>query len=170
MRTEPARYGGSNSFVTVSISRLSEFANVDLMRFTCKSSMQMPTNILGAHSDCPSVDIGAAAPEVKAAKLRSFAVQADRRSPAVPAAPMMADAGLESLDVAARFGLFTPLTIVSRIDREVSGILVSADVRSHAAKVGFEVFPSSRLMLEDYIESKIALWRLLTRDATFQPE
>lgn len=106
--------------------------------------------------------------------MRAIAVQADRRSPAMPGIPMVTKTGLKHFDVDAWFGLFapasTPPTIVSRIDRGESGIFASADVRNRPAQLGLDFFATSPLVWDDYIESQIALLRLLTREAELQPE
>jgi tripartite-type tricarboxylate transporter receptor subunit TctC len=167
-------YGAANSFGIVSGSKLGKNAGVEFLRVPYKSSPQITTDLLGGQIQFAFVDMAAAAPLVKAGKVRALAVLADRRFPSLPEVPTMTEAGYPGFNVVAWFGMFapagTPAPVVARLNRELVAVLNRPDLREKGAELGIDIFGSSPRELEDYVKAQIALWGQFTADAGLKPE
>jgi len=167
-------YGAANSFGMVSGSKLGKTAGVEFLRVPYKSSPQIITDLLGGQIQFAFVDLAAAAPLVKAGKVRALAVLADSRFPSLGDVPTMAEAGYPGFNVVAWFGMFapagTPAPIVNRINRELVAVLRRPELREKGADLGIEIFGSTPGELGDYVKSQIALWGQFTADAGLRPE
>jgi tripartite-type tricarboxylate transporter receptor subunit TctC len=130
--------------------------------------------LLGGQLQFAFVDLAAAAPLVKAGKVRALAVLADKRFASLPEVPTMAEAGYPGFNVVAWFGLFapagTPAPIVQRIHRELAAVLARPDLRERGAELGIDIFGSTPRELEDYVRAQITLWGQFTAEAGLKPE
>jgi tripartite-type tricarboxylate transporter receptor subunit TctC len=171
---ETVSYGAANSFGMVSGSKLGKTAGVEFLRVPYKSSPQIITDLLGGQIQFAFVDLAAAAPLVKAGKVRALAVLADKRFPSLADVPTMAEAGYPGFNVVAWFGMFapagTPAPVITRINRELVAILSRPELRDKGAELGIEIFGSTPRELDDYVKSQIALWGQFTADAGLRPE
>jgi tripartite-type tricarboxylate transporter receptor subunit TctC len=167
-------YGAANSFGMVSGSKLGKNAGVEFLRVPYKSSPQITTDLLGGQINFAFIDLAAAAPMVKAGKMRALAVLSDRRFPSLPDVPTMTEAGFPGFNVVAWFGMFapagTPGPIINRINRELVAVLKRPDLREKGAELGIEIFGSTPGELDAYVRQQIALWGQLTADAGLKPE
>ena len=167
-------FGYSNSFGLVSGSKLGRVASVNFLSVPYKSSPQIITDMLGGQLQFAFVDLAAAAPLVKAGRVRALAVLTDKRFPLLAQVPTMKEAGYNDFNVVAWFGLFapagTPRPLVDRINKEVLTMVSKQDFRDRSAELGIDVFGSSPQELEDYVKSQILLWAKFTADAGLKAE
>lgn len=167
-------FGYSNSFGLVSGSKLGRVASVNFLSVPYKSSPQIITDMLGGQLQFAFVDLAAAAPLVKAGRVRALAVLTDKRFPLLAQVPTMKEAGYNDFNVVAWFGLFapagTPRSLVDRINKEVLTMVSKQDFRDRSAELGIDVFGSSPQELEDYVKSQILLWAKFTADAGLKAE
>ena len=167
-------FGYSNSFGIVSGSKLGKVAGVDFLGVPYKSSPQIITDMLGGQLQFAFVDLAAAAPLVKAGRVRALAVLTDKRFPLMPAVPTMRELGYHDFNVVAWFGLFAPAgtapSTVERLNREVQRMATNTEFRDRGAELGIEVFASSPFELEAYVREQLVLWGKFTADAGLKPE
>ena len=167
-------FGYSNSFGLVSGSKLGRVAGANFLSVPYKSSPQIITDMLGGQLQFAFVDLAAAAPLVKAGRVRALAVLTDKRFPLLAQVPTMKEAGYNDFNVVAWFGLFapagTPRTLVERINKEILTMMSKQDFRERSAELGIDVFGSSPQELEDYVKSQILLWAKFTADAGLKAE
>lgn len=167
-------FGYSNSFGLISGSKLGRVAGANFLSVPYKSSPQIITDMLGGQLQFAFVDLAAAAPLVKAGRVRALAVLTDKRFPLLAQVPTMKEAGYNDFNVVAWFGLFapagTPRPLVDRINKEVLTMMSKQDFRDKGAELGIDVFGSSPQELEDYVKSQILLWAKFTSDAGLKAE
>jgi tripartite-type tricarboxylate transporter receptor subunit TctC len=130
--------------------------------------------MLGGQLQFAFVDLAAAAPLVKAGRVRALAVLTDKRFPLMPAVPTMRELGYQDFNVVAWFGLFAPAgtaqSTVDRLNRELQLITSNPDFRERGAELGIDVFASSPSELEAYVREQLLLWAKFTADAGLKPE
>ena len=167
-------FGYSNSFGVVSGNKLGRVAGVEFLGVPYKSSPQIITDMLGGQLQFAFVDLAAAAPLVKAGRVRALAVLTDKRFALMPSVPTMRELGYNDFNVVAWFALFapagTPPHVVERLNREILQITHNSEFRERAAELGIDVFGSSPQELETYVREQIALWAKFTADAGLKPE
>jgi len=91
-------------------------------------------DLMGGSTDVMFDNLPSALPQIKAGKLKAFAVTSAERSAAVPDLPTIAEAaGLKGFDASSWFGLLapagTPPDIVNRIQQETAKALASPAVK-----------------------------------------
>jgi tripartite-type tricarboxylate transporter receptor subunit TctC len=99
-----------------------------------------------------------AMPEVQAGKLKILALSSAQRSPAVPNVPTVEESGIKDFDVTLWAGIFaprgTPSEIVTRLNREIDGILAEPDVKETLTRAGAELRPMSVPEFMSFVRSE----------------
>ena len=108
-------------------------------------------------------------PHIKAGSLRPLAVVGQKRLPAVPEVPSMAEAGYPNVSVTDWMCLLapagTPGEIIARLNREVNLILAQPDVRERLAAGNVEVVGGSPEELRRLIATDTERWAKVIRAA-----
>ena len=115
------------------------------------------------------IGIPAAAPHIKAGRLRPLAVVAPQRSSALPEVPTVAEAGLRDFEVTTWYGVLAPAatskSVVIRLNAELVKIMHSAELRERLAAMGTEALTSTPEEFAAYIKREIAKWGEVVRKA-----
>jgi tripartite-type tricarboxylate transporter receptor subunit TctC len=111
----------------------------------------------------------AAAPHIKAGKLRALALVAPQRASALPDVPTVAEAGLADFEVTTWYGVLapaaTPRTIINRLNAELVKAMHSPEMKDKLAATGTEPRTSTPEEFATYIKSEIAKWGDVIRKA-----
>jgi tripartite-type tricarboxylate transporter receptor subunit TctC len=120
------------------------------------------------------IGAAAAAPQIKAGKLRALAVINKERLSALPEVPTAAEAGLPNFEVTTWYGILaptgTPRPIVARLNSELVKVMHSADVKERLANQGTEPLTSTPEEFAAYIRQEIAKWGDVIRKANLKAE
>ena len=113
-------------------------------------------------------------PLAKAGKIKILAVTTTTRSPVLPSVPTAAESGLPALESRGLFGLLapagTPNEIVQLLNREVVAVLNDGALREKLLQQGIEPEASSPEALRELIQTEIAKWARVIKEAGIQPE
>jgi tripartite-type tricarboxylate transporter receptor subunit TctC len=119
-------------------------------------------DVLAGNVHLVFIGIPAAAPHIKAGKLRALALVAPQRSGALPDVPTVAEAGLRDFEVTTWYGILapagTPRSIVGRLNAELVKIMHSAELKEKLAATGTEPLTSTPEEFAAYIKREIAKW------------
>ena len=119
-------------------------------------------DVLAGHVHLVFIGIPAAAPHIRAGKLRALALVAPQRSGALPDVPTVAEAGLADFEVTTWYGVLapagTPRPIVMRLNSELAKIMHSPELKEKLAATGTEPFTSTPEEFAAYIKREIAKW------------
>lgn len=114
---------------------------------------------LGGQVDMSFPTISAAAPHVKAGRLRALAVTDTSRSNVLPDVPTMHEAGVKDFQFTQWLALLapanTPREVVARLNEALRAALNSKDVREKFAQQGFDPFLSSPEEAAKFIASEV---------------
>ena len=103
-----------------------------------------------------------AVPHIKTGKIRILAVTGDRRVPAMPEVPTVAEAGVPGSEFTIWFAMYapsgTPKTIISRLNQVIVKSLAAPETREQLAKAGVDPESSTPEELGKYLRSEIARW------------
>ena len=126
-------------------------------------------DVLAGNVHLVFIGIPAAAPHIKAGKLRALAVVAPQRSSALPDVPTVAEAGLRDFEVTTWYGVLapagTPRNVVNRLNGELVKIMHSPELREKLAATGTDPFTSTPEEFAAYIKREIAKWGEVIRKA-----
>ena len=116
-------------------------------------------------------------PQVRADRIKAFAVTAKRRLAATPDIPTVDEAGLPGFYVENWQGFFapkgTPATIVTRLNAAVVDALADAAVRVRLTDLGQEIFPREQQTpeaLAALLRAGIEKWWPIIKGAGIKPE
>jgi tripartite-type tricarboxylate transporter receptor subunit TctC len=124
-----------------------QMAGVDITVVTYKGTGPLTNDLLGGHVPLGFNTIPASVSQIAAGQLRGIAVAATARSASLPSVPTAAESGLPGFEAAQYYGLAapagTPRPIVDRINKELRGILATADMKSRLIADGSDPAPST---------------------------
>lgn len=110
----------------------------------------------------------------KSGKLRALAVTGDRRSPALPDAPTMSEAGVTGYDASTFVALLapagTPAAIITRLNAAANKALDSAALKESFAQFATETIGGQPEQLGEYIKHDLARWTRVIKEANVKPE
>jgi tripartite-type tricarboxylate transporter receptor subunit TctC len=120
------------------------------------------------------IGVPAAAPHIKAGRLRGLALIAPQRAPAVPEVPTVAEAGLNDFEVTTWYGVLapagTPRPIVARLNAELVKIMHSPDTRERLAAMATDPLTSTPEEFSAYLREEIAKWAEVVRKANLKAD
>jgi tripartite-type tricarboxylate transporter receptor subunit TctC len=126
-------------------------------------------DVLAGNVHLVFIGIPAAAPHVKAGRLRALAIVAAQRSNALPEVPTVAEAGLRDFEVTTWYGVLAPAgtarSVVSRLNAELVKIMHSPELKERLAATGTEPLTSTPEEFTAYIRREIAKWGEVIRKA-----
>jgi tripartite-type tricarboxylate transporter receptor subunit TctC len=126
-------------------------------------------DVLAGNVHLVFIGIPAAAPHIKAGRLRALAIVAPQRSNALPEVPTVAEAGLRDFEVTTWYGVLapagTPRPVVTRLNSELVKIMHSPELKERLAATGTEPLTSTPEDFAAYIKREIAKWGEVVRKA-----
>ena len=167
-------YGTGNSTSMLSTAQLAQLEKMDAVHVPYKGDGPLSIDLLGGRVHFAIATPGSAAPQVREGKLRALATLLPSRSPLLPDAPTMAEAGVKGLSIVPWGGLFGPAgmprEIVDRLAREMSVVLAKPEVKEALGKLAFEPHSSTPEALAAHLKSQIEVWKQTVQQVGIKPE
>ena len=127
------------------------------------------TDLLGGQVQMMFDNMASASPQIKAGKLKAFAVTTPKRSALAPELPTMAEAGIKDFDVFTWWGLFAPAgmppALVKRLSAEVGKALASPDLREKWLASGAEPAASTPEEFTTFISKELTKYARIVRES-----
>ena len=141
---------------------LKMMTGTDMVHVPYKGTGPAVADLLGGQINFMFADALAAAPQIKAGKLRGLAVSSARRFAFVPDLPTVAEAGVPGFAAAGWTGLVapagTPQAIVRRLNAEIVRVLPLPEVKDKLGGDGSEFGKNTPEEFRAFIKSEIAKW------------
>jgi tripartite-type tricarboxylate transporter receptor subunit TctC len=142
-------------------------AGISMVHVPYKGGAPATTDLLAGQVAVMFNNVITAVPHVRTGRLRALAVTTAHRSPALPAAPTVAESGYPGFESNSWQGIVTRAgaaeTVVARLNAEVVRILNSAEVRSINASQGNDIAASSPEVFLAYMRSEMEKWGKVIR-------
>lgn len=168
---EPPLFGtpGNGTGQHMAAELLASMAKIKLKHVPYRGSGQGVTDLLGKRidfiMDTPTVTV----PLVTDKQLRALAVTGDKRFFALPDVPTLAEAGVTDYSTGSWLGLAGPAgmpsDVVSRLNGVVRELLAEPATAKKLRDLGSEVKPTSPAEFKARLESDIAKWTRVVREA-----
>jgi tripartite-type tricarboxylate transporter receptor subunit TctC len=153
---------------------LNQRAGIKMTHLAYKGSGQAVTDILGGHIQLMFSGFSSVLPHIKSGKLRALVQTGEKRSPALPDVPTIAESGFPKFEATAWYGVHapakTPKAIVNRLNAEFVKALKMPDVRERLSSLGFEIAGSTPEQYGSYIRSEIKKWEKVVKASGAKPE
>ena len=144
-------------------------AGVRLVHVPYKGVNLAMNDVMSGDVQLVIIGIPAAAPHIKAGKLRALAVIDAKRAAALPDVPTAAEAGLKDFEVTTWYGVLapagTPRPIVTRLNAEIVAVMHSNEMKERLATMATEPVTSTPEEFGDLIRREIAKWAKVVRAA-----
>ena len=110
---------------------LKKSTGIDMTHVPYRGSAPLTSGLIGGQINAAFVDLGTAAPQLSAGKMRALAVVGEARNSLVPEIPSLAELGYSGFEAQGWVGVFVPAgtskDIVKKLDDELSRIIKSPD-------------------------------------------
>jgi tripartite-type tricarboxylate transporter receptor subunit TctC len=120
------------------------------------------TNLLGGQVESIVSDLTPLVPQMQAGTVKVLAVTSTERTSVLPNVPTVAELGYPKVVYSTIYGVIMPAgvpqAIVDRVQRELSAILKSPDVKETYAQMGSLASPSTPAQYRQYVLSQYESW------------
>ena len=110
---------------------------------------------------------------VRSGRVRPLMVVSAKRFPSLPDVPTAAEAGLPAYDFASWFGMLaparTPTDIITKLNREIVGLIQSPDIRERLTDLGLEPLGTSAKENARHLQAEISRWRAFIQRHDIRP-
>src|SRR5262249_49606196 len=149
-------------------------AGVKLVHVPYKGVNLAMNDVMSGDVQLVFIGIPAAAPHIRAGKLRALAVIDSKRAAALPDVPTAAEAGLADFEVTTWYGVLapagTPPPIVARLNAEIVKAMHAPEMSQRLAAMATEPVTSTPEAFTTLIRQEIVKWGKVVREAGLKPE
>ncbi len=153
---------------------LKRLAGIDLAHVAYKGGGPATLAAVSGEVELMLATMPLALPNVRSGKLRALGVGSVKRSPLLPEVPTLTEGGARGYDFVVWWGLVaparTPGAIVSRLNRDINGILADAEVVKQLAAQGAETTPWTPAQFGAMLAENMNLWKKVAREANIRAE
>ena len=174
MRRNPGRLsyasGGNGSGGHMAGELLKSMARVSMVHIPYAGAAPAQLGLLAGQTELMFDNLASAAANIRAGKLRAFAVTTTARAPSLPDVPTMAEAGgreLAGFDVTTWFGVLapagTPAPVVARLNDEFRRALATPEMRERLKNMGAEPAPTSPEQFAAFIRAELSKYEKVVK-------
>jgi tripartite-type tricarboxylate transporter receptor subunit TctC len=149
-------------------------AGVDMVGVNYKGGGPALTDLLGGQISAFFSGVASGGAQVRAGKIRALGVTTTRRSDALPDVPTLAEAGVAGYEVDGWYGLLapaaTPAAAIARFNRELSAVVVTAEMKERLLAAGIDARPSTPAEFQERITRDIRRWAEVVKKARIAVE
>jgi tripartite-type tricarboxylate transporter receptor subunit TctC len=166
--------GGSGSITHLTGELFKLAAQINLVHVPYKSIAPAMTDVIGGQIQAAFPSMPGAAPHARAGRLRALAVTSAKRASALPEVPTFDEAGVAGMLVMNWFGAMaparTPEAIVSRLHAELVKAVRARETQEKFAALALETVSSTPAEFRRMLETELAKWGKVVRQAGIKPE
>jgi tripartite-type tricarboxylate transporter receptor subunit TctC len=144
-------------------------AGIDLVHVPYRGAAPAVNDLLGQQVQMAFLDLPVLLPQVKAGALRGIAIGSPQRAPTAMEVPTTAEAGMPELRVENWYGMVapagTPPAVVAALNRIATEAMADANVKEKLASQGAELIGDTPEHFRGFIETEIAKWAKVIKDA-----
>ena len=166
--------GGVGTAGHLTLEMFKSATGVDILHVPFRGVGAALTAVISGEVQLAMLPVPVALPQVRAGKVRVYAITSERRSVSAPEIPTAAQAGLPAFESATWFAMFaparTPASIITRLNRDMVDIIGSPAMASWLNAQGAEPVPGTPAELATFLAAEIAKWARVVKAAGITPE
>ena len=164
---------GAGSSPHLAMEVLMEMTGVKLNHVPYKGTAPGLADVVAGHVQTTFDAIPPALGYVRGGRVRALVVVSQKRFPALPDVPTMAEAGLPAYDFASWFGMLAPArtspAIIATLNREIVAVIQSPEIREHLTDLGLEPLGTSAEENGRHLQAEITRWRAFIQRHDIRP-
>lgn len=157
----------------IALAMLKSKANLDVIEVPYKGIPPAMTDVLGGTLNFTFADVGNAAPQIKAGKLRGIAVTSRDRQDFAPDIQSFGEQ-FPGMEVVSWYGIMAPANtskeLANRLNTTIAKILSQPDVRAKFLAIGTTPSTQGPDEFDQFIRAEIRNWANLAKLANIAPE
>jgi len=166
---------GNGSLSQLIVELFQQDTGVKLLHVPYRGTQPALTDVMGGQVSVMVPDLTIALGLMKAGKVHAFGVTGDKRSPAAPDVPTLAEAGVSGFNAVQWFGLVapagTPPDIVKKLHDAAVKALNDPEVKARYAKLAMTADPSaSPEAFNKFVQEESKRWGKVVKDANIQAQ
>jgi len=175
-RAHPGKlsYGYGSGSAQLCAAQVVSMGNFDATPVAYRGVPQVMTDLIGGVVHFTIADLVNGLQQSRAGRVTALGVTSKTRSPLAPEVPSLAEAGLPEFDLTVWFGMAAPAgapaAVVQRINTALREVLADPGVQKRFENAGLAPKPSSPPEFGRLIDSDIAKWGKVFKDAGMQPQ
>jgi tripartite-type tricarboxylate transporter receptor subunit TctC len=175
-RAHPGKlsYGYGSGSAQLCAAQVVSMGNFDATPVAYRGVPQVMTDLIGGVVHFTIADLVNGLQQSRAGRVTALGVTSKTRSPLAPEVPSLAEAGLPEFDLTVWFGMAAPAgapsAIVQRVNTALREVLADPGVQKRFENAGLAPKPSSPQEFGRLIDSDIAKWGKVFKDAGMQPQ
>ena len=165
---------GNGSASHLGTEMFKSMAKVNIVHVPYKGAAPGVIDLIGGHVQLMIIGIPVALPQVRTGKLKALGVTTLKRSPAAPEIPTLNESGLPGYEVVNWYGVLaparTPRETIAKLNAELRRILHAPDMKPRLQAQGFEPAGNTPEEFDAYIQSELAKWTKVVKQAGIKPD
>ncbi len=166
--------GGNGSAAHIATAAFMVATGTELTHVPYRGTAPAVTDLLGGQIQMMMTGAPAILPHSSAGALRALGVSSEKRIPAAPEIPTIAEAGVPGFEASQWYGVLapagTPRPIIDRLNAEVRKALASKEIVDALQRDGAEPWAMSPEEFHDFIAREIPRWAIVVEKARIKPE
>jgi tripartite-type tricarboxylate transporter receptor subunit TctC len=160
---------GNGSNLHVAAELFNNLTGTKMLHVQYKGGGPALVALLGGEVNLSYLSVAAAAPHIKAGRLRALAVTGTQRSAVLPDLMTIAESGVPGYEFSTWVGALVPRATPPAIVNALNGFIVKAvrspDLTARFAEQGAEVIASSPAEFAGHIKAELARWAKVVKEA-----
>ena len=160
---------GAGSSTHMSAELFKTMAGVDLLHVPYKGSGPAMLDLIAGRVSLMFENMPGAVPHMKAGRVRALAQTGQKRSPALPEIPTVAEAGVKGYESLSWSGIALPVgvpkEVMARLNREINTILAQPEMRQKFGEQGAESVGGSPEAFAQHVRQERDKWAGVVRAA-----
>jgi tripartite-type tricarboxylate transporter receptor subunit TctC len=175
-RQNPGRlnYGTGNSTSIITTAQLASMEKLQMVHVPYKGDGPLSLDFIAGRVHFVIATPGTLTQYAKDGRVRALATLLPSRSPLLPDAPTMTEAGLKDIPIQPYAAIYgpkgMPKEVVDRLAKAVQDVMAQPAVKEGVARHAFEAQGSGPEQLATFHREQLDLWRRTMKDVGIQPD
>ena len=161
--------GGNGSTAHLSAELFKSMTGINVVHVPYKGTAPALIGFLAGEAGLAFYSASATLPHVKAGRLRALATTGERRSPALPDLPTVAEAGVPGFETGSWAGVLTPAGtprfIIAKLHGELTRILQLPEAKERLAAIDFEPVGNTPDAFGAIIRKEVVRWAKVVKES-----
>ena len=163
--------GSQSQFVAVQIEKAEK---VSFTQVPFKGQADILLAVAGSQIQLAMMNLPSAIKQYKDKRIKMLATMTEKRTPATPEIPTLAEAGIPSIREAAWYGFLapasTPAPLLEKLSKDLVAVLNAPDVKAKLTDLGLDVAASGSQRFGESMRAEIANYTRIAREENIKAE
>lgn len=161
--------GGNGTAMHLSGELLKATTGSFILHVPYRGSAPAVLAVMAGDTQLAVADIASVQPQLKSGRIKVIGVMSRQRSPLAPDMPTLAESGLPDFEANGWFAILapagTPPAVVTRLNTEITAVLMQPETRERFAAAALEPLTSTPEQLAQLIKTETVKWAKVIKDS-----